>query len=515
MPDKYSHGPADEGPIRTAFAAGLTDQAIDRFNAAGGALYAFCHGYPSLGRVLDAMPEDLWKDHESVLGALVFYLVKQGRAGRAKAHLEAMDLRFEKTARLDVYDLLVAIHLGDHVSEEKLRGWIGLERQLPLNDPLLEGLYYNAMLVMHVRFGRLGEARTTGQRAIACYREARHDYLEHFIHVHLADLAIAEGRLRAARRGLAAAERCLQVSGQLYANERDIIEIVRLALEYETGRLERIPERASFLRASLVSGDSWAELFVQLGRISVMSTYFLSGRTAARAELDQFHLDYARRHGGHSVALELVGILVDRLDWRLREAERSLAMLAGDAVQSAIGRVIEQELRMVLEEAEPQSAEMAGPRGAIVEALNASKQASGAQRRRHLEQALWLAVEEGQMAPFLEHREVFSGVGPRLSSGKFARGHKQLARMTSRVLKAVDQSYTIPPGLRTVAAGHRQFRVMSALQSGATNKQIARSLGITEATVKYHLTNLYRQAGVNRRGELIEFMSENETIAEY
>ncbi len=45
----------------------------------------------------------------------------------------------------------------------------------------------------------------------------------------------------------------------------------------------------------------------------------------------------------------------------------------------------------------------------------------------------------------------------------------------------------------------REAEVLAALSQGATNKQIAWDLGLTEAAVKFHLKNLFRKLGVSRR----------------
>ncbi|MDA8253210.1 MAG: LuxR C-terminal-related transcriptional regulator [Rhodospirillales bacterium] len=41
------------------------------------------------------------------------------------------------------------------------------------------------------------------------------------------------------------------------------------------------------------------------------------------------------------------------------------------------------------------------------------------------------------------------------------------------------------------------------IAEGSSNKFIAKSLGLTEATVKYHLGNTYRKLGCKRRREAI------------
>jgi two-component system nitrate/nitrite response regulator NarP len=49
----------------------------------------------------------------------------------------------------------------------------------------------------------------------------------------------------------------------------------------------------------------------------------------------------------------------------------------------------------------------------------------------------------------------------------------------------------------------RELEVLSDLASGRTNKQIARELGVSLNTVKFHVRNLYQKLGVNSRSQAI------------
>ncbi|MCJ2180194.1 response regulator [Novosphingobium album (ex Hu et al. 2023)] len=48
-----------------------------------------------------------------------------------------------------------------------------------------------------------------------------------------------------------------------------------------------------------------------------------------------------------------------------------------------------------------------------------------------------------------------------------------------------------------------QLRILNGVQRGLMNKQIAFEAGITEATVKYHLSNIFRKMGVQTRNQLL------------
>jgi DNA-binding NarL/FixJ family response regulator len=49
----------------------------------------------------------------------------------------------------------------------------------------------------------------------------------------------------------------------------------------------------------------------------------------------------------------------------------------------------------------------------------------------------------------------------------------------------------------------KQFRVASMVSKGLLNKQIAYELNITEATVKAHMTEIFRKLGVNSRTQVV------------
>jgi DNA-binding NarL/FixJ family response regulator len=56
---------------------------------------------------------------------------------------------------------------------------------------------------------------------------------------------------------------------------------------------------------------------------------------------------------------------------------------------------------------------------------------------------------------------------------------------------------------RIAELSNAQLRVLTALADGRLNKQIAGDLGVTEATVKAHLTAIFRKLGVNNRTQAI------------
>ena len=58
----------------------------------------------------------------------------------------------------------------------------------------------------------------------------------------------------------------------------------------------------------------------------------------------------------------------------------------------------------------------------------------------------------------------------------------------------------------------QELRVVAAVASGITNKQIAQQLSISEQTVKHHITNIFDKLGVYNRLELTLFALHHKLI---
>ncbi len=64
---------------------------------------------------------------------------------------------------------------------------------------------------------------------------------------------------------------------------------------------------------------------------------------------------------------------------------------------------------------------------------------------------------------------------------------------------------TAPPPRKTYGLTSREMEVVTLITEGCTNKDIAASFGISEETVKRHLTNIFNKLGVGNRLELALF----------
>ena len=65
-------------------------------------------------------------------------------------------------------------------------------------------------------------------------------------------------------------------------------------------------------------------------------------------------------------------------------------------------------------------------------------------------------------------------------------------------------------GAAVGAAGFAAGPWLSAVASGMTTKAISKDLWLSEHTVKFHLTNIYRKLGVSNRSAAVRYAFEND-----
>ena len=105
---------------------------------------------------------------------------------------------------------------------------------------------------------------------------------------------------------------------------------------------------------------------------------------------------------------------------------------------------------------------------------------------------------------------VFSGADPRLSGGALAAGASAYIAKTARgdeLALAVRHAFGHAPlaevggGMSAAALTKRELEILRLVAEGHSNAQLAKMLWVTEQTVKFHLSNIYRKLDVANRTE--------------
>lgn len=126
---------------------------------------------------------------------------------------------------------------------------------------------------------------------------------------------------------------------------------------------------------------------------------------------------------------------------------------------------------------------------------------------------LQFADQRGRIAVITARQEpVLAAQARELGAVAFLHKSEPIDALAGKIREIAGGASVFPPDLpaakgsmrdRIVQLSDAQRRVLFALADGRSNKQIAHDLGITEATVKAHLTAIFRGLGVHNRAQAL------------
>ena len=94
--------------------------------------------------------------------------------------------------------------------------------------------------------------------------------------------------------------------------------------------------------------------------------------------------------------------------------------------------------------------------------------------------------------------------------GQYWVGHEVVSDLVAELRKA--QPASAQPLARPFNLTTRELEIVDRVVKGESNKEIAASLGVTEDTVKHHLTSVFDKVGVSSRVELAVFALHHELV---
>jgi DNA-binding NarL/FixJ family response regulator len=95
-------------------------------------------------------------------------------------------------------------------------------------------------------------------------------------------------------------------------------------------------------------------------------------------------------------------------------------------------------------------------------------------------------------------------------AGEYWFGHDRLPDMIDALRQLREPQVASPAQTLT----RREIHVIAAVVSGATNRDISEQLGVSEQTIKNHLSHIYDKVGVSNRLELALFAIHHNLLAE-
>lgn len=534
-----------ERAVSHAAQSGDFHMAEEIIGKAGGVDIFLRAGHQVLEHLIDNFPPEIL--HASP-GLMVCYAVVLSKRGNAAAGRERLDILKENgewsAAALAVVDRSVLDHIDSLIDVYEDRRMSVAEAQrleraaaaLPPHATWELAWLFNHLCIIYTRTGDLEEARRAALKALGYYREEKTPYAQVFMLIHLGLVSTLTGEFSAALQFCREAEELVE---RVHWTDRNLLAIVRLATAdvlYQQGEVLHVEQTLTECVEPLIRGESWVDLFMRLFWLLARSRLQVSGFDAAAAAIDKaeevaverdlprlktaagiMRVDLLVRAGmieSATQAMERVETLKEAGgpdNWTWREAydfdiaAARLALAQGQAPQAlqtlealilsakASGRAYHRML------AEIMAVQASWKTGRQQQAF-AYLQSAIALARAH--EATQLFTDEGhELATTL--RAIVRRFGLKVFSPNAV---EFMSRIVGHGLGRQPRTI-VPLGGNEDGAAHaagllsgRETTVLKLLSEGRSNKEMARDLGLSEATVKFHLKNIYAKLGVSRRG---------------
>ncbi|MEZ5812869.1 MAG: LuxR C-terminal-related transcriptional regulator [Rhizobiaceae bacterium] len=515
--------------------------ALEMLRRGGGYFFMHFFGMDVCQQVLDRFPEAMRGDSELLVLTATMHALKSGNTSRAR-HLitqrygsNANDLRHVLDSR-DRYSLefryfrfLMAMY-EDVTITDKIRALaFDMLGEAPLDDHLKRGSFYNAFLEAIVRRREYDTADEIARRARYHYEQADAHLLCFYVVLYQSILSLLRGEMASAERHARQAVVTLEKVPFDTPSDTRLIGLVKAIIRYENGDIRTL---VRFLNEELdrfAYGEIWptvAELAINYGGLAISRHV---AAAAARVFLDKWRVQEWRSNRFRLVILlREASVLQNSNRWR--EAADLLT-----TVQSRVNRTwVEGSGDNLVRLVDPQeiAVAMAWLRHLIWEVPNRPAlrdQVAALLKNGHLteRQRITLLVWSAHLAR--QHRDITAARSDllkaleasarlgtimslteespfldRLADDKRIRAFVQASNDARQVLRRVRSIDTVVSGGPQRAGLTRQeTRVLLLVVEGGTNKFVARQLGVSEVTVKFHLSNIFRKIGCRRRAEAI------------
>lgn len=535
-----AHGrPVDA--ITTFQAAGFMDNAFQQFNKAGGLFFIYYHGPAAFDRVLAGFPPNYAHQSEIIVLSLALQALKRGDISRARRLLidrfgdNAHDFEAVFSPRsvfsreFREFRFLMLIYEDYQFSEEMLSSLFKLNAEFPADAHLFRGSFYNSVLEFYIRRRRFAEADEVAQRAMHHYEAAKAPMLCFYISLHQAMIGLIKGDTLAARKHAARAANYLAEVPFETPNDARLQMLLEACIEYEGGRAEPL---ARFLNTEIDDfshGEIWPSLmeFTLLYGSQAMATHF--SLLAARGFLDRWRvyqvsnlqfqtmvnireavvLQNANRWSEATARLKDLPFEIDRT-WILANPERLEHVYDRDELGLSLVWI-----RQILHE----QPDLPG----LVQVLEHMSANLNVTDRQRMALDIWLAYVHkrnqdltrarallsrlfedaarlGSIAPLAEEKVFLGELIDNKRIGDFLSASASIRQV---IRKLRDSGHLAPvSGIRSELS-RRENKILVMISEGAANKSIAGMLGVSEATVKFHLGNVYRKLGCRTRQEAI------------
>ncbi len=522
--------------------AGHHDLALEALKKGHADFFIHIFGAAAFDRVLAGFSEEFCKANETLMICKAMQALKHGYVPLAQrliadwlgpaandpvavfAPNSGYSLKFR------AFRLVMLIYEDVQLTDPLLKQIFTLLEQFPLGAHLARGSFYNAVLEFFARSRRFSEAEDLALRARYHYQLAGVPVLVFYISLHRSIVWLISGdAIEALRHAQMAAAELGSVQFDS-PSERRLLALLLACIDYESGKVEPLARFLNLEFDEFSNGEIWPnliELALYYGSLALSQHY---STLSARSFLDRWRV-YELRNPGLAAMMDLREVVVLQNGNRWHEAAERL-----DALPHRITRVWvlaqTDELTKLSDRDELAGAMLwlrhlafEGPkRPGLTDKLAAisgnplltARQRIGVEiwaaychkRLRNLTAAragllktLESAASLGAVAPLTEERPFLADLLDTTSIASFL----DASAAVRHVLRKMRDAGTIKGAMdRSSGLTRQETRILQAVCEGASNKFVAHVLGLSEATVKFHLGNVYAKLGCRGRKDAIQ-----------
>lgn len=488
-------------------------------------------------------------DHPAACLGVAFYLAKRGETATSRNLID----RFAaagKRGRIPGFDKietdLVLVDMHIKIYEDRPMGQAeeillkDTVQRLPASDQLGRALAMNHLCTVALHQGEFNRSQGYAENAMRAYLDGGAAYGALHLHAHLGQIRLARGDLLGAEQEYRTMEEKLGALRSAPPGLMSVCRALRSEAAYEMNDIETSKALLKDALASVEGEDAWLDVLASAYRVSTRLAFVESGLPGALSALARAErmatdrgmprlqrllqveriraltlsdeIDLARDEIDRAGLDHLTRVLDwdDEADWALRHGSTAVA-LARFLVRS--GRPV--QALAVLESAENRA--IRGGQMLPVAKLRVIRAAAlwRLRKRRDGVNALLGAIRLLGRQPFcrfiLDEGPEFQSIVQAALDGTYAetRSNPLLRNRLSEL------SHHWAVGTHAAVSRHRHAhepaqelsyanRYLQLVAAGLSNKEIARTFGVSTNTVKYHLKNIFRDLHVDSRTRAIQ-----------
>lgn len=509
--------------------------ARDYIESAGGLMLWLKEGLSRLPRALALLDDLTIRSNPRLALIRCMLLLKTGRCFEARDLYESTMRKLPDGAGEDrslayestIIQQLLHAYEGQEPSDELFDSLEKTAAGIPSTNRTLLGHHHTMLCGLNSFVGRLRRARHHARLAIGHFRSVTSIYGETYIHMHLGDVSYCEGLTGEAEEHYKTALRLIRRHFNDDRAIKLIVDVLQAELKYDANRLDQIPRAAELFPRQLHKLEAWFNIYAAAYVVCsnvVFSRHGLSPATAI-LDLQQEFAETRRQAGLRNLIASQRAALLQRAG---RDADAASVLaesgLSLEGYLDGVGRnvgwrerniAVQTLLRMMIRQQDPCEAihhldsllksgkEGDGGRFRIANhLLRASAYCALAEEDRMLAdlgRALELASECGAVRAFVDEgdglAQLLDAFIDRAGNAPGDASRVEFARTVRGQFSGLESS---KPCLT-----ERELQVLRQLENGYPNKVIARNIGISHNTVRYHLKNVFAKLNVDTRTQAV------------